>query len=60
MNVQKFAPVDRNTVGLIMGETVLVEVMKKFKDVGTSVHGLVWNTDLRDPWAGEHINLARA
>ena len=61
MNVQKFAPVYRNTVGLIMGETVLVEVMKKFKDVGITDHGLVWNTDLIETLELEnHINLARA
>ena len=41
MNVQKFAPVYRNTVGLIRGETVLVVVMKKFKDDGITDHGLV-------------------
>ena len=59
MNVQKFAPVYRNTVGLIMGETVLVEVMKKFKDVGITDHGLVWNTDLIETLELEnHINLA--
>ena len=44
MNVQKFAPVYRNTVGLIMGETVLIEVMKKFKDVGiTDCGGLLYD-----------------
>ena len=59
MNVQKFAPVYRNTVGLIMGETVLVEVMKKFKDVGITDHGLVWTTDLIETLGLEnHINLA--
>ena len=46
VNVQKFAPVYRYTDGLIMGETVLVEVMKKFKDAGITDYGLVWNTDL--------------
>ena len=59
MNVQKFAPVYRNTVGLIMGETMLVEVMKKFKEVGITDHGLVWNTDLIETLELEnHINMA--
>ena len=59
MNVQKFAPVYRNTVGLIMGETVLVVVMKKFKDVGITDHGLVWNTDLTETLElKSHINQA--
>ena len=59
MNVQKFAPVYRNTVGLIMGETVLVEVMKKFKDVGITDYDLVWNTDLIETLELENdINLA--
>ena len=59
MNVQKFAPVYRNTVGPIMGETVLVEAMKKFKDVGITDHSLVWNTDLIETLELEnHINLA--
>ena len=49
----------RNTVGLIMGETVLVVVMKKLKDDGITDHGLVWNTDLFETLELEtHINLA--
>ena len=43
--MREFAPVYCNTVGLIMGETVLVEVMKKFKDAGITDYGLVWNTE---------------
>ena len=61
MNVQKFAPGYRNTVGLIMGEVMLVEVIKKFKEVGITDHGLVWNTDLIETLELEnHISLARA
>ena len=42
-----------------MGGTVLVEVTEKFKDVGTTDYGLVWDTDLVETLGLEnYINLA--
>ena len=46
LNMQKLAPVYRNSDGLIKGETVIDEVMKKYKDVGITDRSMVWNTDL--------------
>ena len=46
VNVQKFAPVYRNTDGLLKGETVIDEVRKMCKDVGITDRSRVWNTDL--------------
>ena len=57
--MREFAPVYCNTVSLIMGGTVLVEVTEKFKDVGTTDYGLVWDTDLVETLGLEnYINLA--
>ena len=44
--MQKYAPVYRNSDDLKKGKDVIVEVMKKYKDVGIKDRTMVWNTDL--------------
>merc|ERR1712217_436349 len=45
-SMQKYAPVYRNGEDLAKGKDVIVEVMKKYKDVGIKDRSMVWNTDL--------------
>merc|ERR1719190_94140 len=46
VSMQKYAPVYRNGEDLAKGKEVVVEVMKKYKDVGIKDRSMVWNTDL--------------
>merc|ERR1712190_405589 len=46
VNMQKYAPVYRNSEDLATGKKVIDEVMKKYKDVGITDRSMVWNTDL--------------
>lgn len=46
VTMQKYAPVYRNSDDLRKGKDVIVEVMKKYKDVGIKDRTMVWNTDL--------------
>lgn len=46
VTMQKYAPVYRNADDLAKGKDAVVEVMKKYKDVGVSDRTMVWNTDL--------------
>lgn len=46
VTMQKYAPVYRNSDDLKKGKDVIVEVMKKYKDVGIKDRTMVWNTDL--------------
>jgi len=44
--MQTYAPVYRNSEDLAVGKTKVAELMKKFKDIGTTDRSMVWNTDL--------------
>merc|ERR1711920_974962 len=46
VNMQKYAPVYRNSEDLAKGKDVVDAIMKKYKDVGVSDRTMVWNTDL--------------
>merc|ERR1712151_1269187 len=46
VNMQKYAPVYRNSDDLAKGKGVIADVMKKYKDVGIQDRSMVWNTDL--------------
>jgi len=46
VNMQKYAPVYRNSADMKLGKGVIDEVMKKYKDVGITDRSMVWNTDL--------------
>merc|ERR1712066_302007 len=46
VNMQKYAPVYRNSDDLRKGKDVIDAIMKKYKDVGVSDRSMVWNTDL--------------
>merc|ERR1712048_818583 len=46
VNMQKYAPVYRNADDLAKGKDVIVDIMKKYKDVGITDRSLVWNSDL--------------
>jgi succinate dehydrogenase (ubiquinone) flavoprotein subunit len=46
VNMQKYAPVYRNSEDLLTGKGVVDNVMRKYKDVGISDRSMVWNTDL--------------
>merc|ERR1712066_942504 len=46
VSMQKYAPVYRNADDLLKGKGVIVDIMKKYKDVGISDRSMVWNTDL--------------
>merc|ERR1711957_83979 len=46
VNMQKYAPVYRNSEDLKTGVSVVNEVMKKYKDVGIKDRSMIWNTDL--------------
>merc|ERR1719439_495370 len=45
-NMQKYAPVYRNSEDLLKGKDVIQEVMKKYKDVGIQDRSMIWNSDL--------------
>jgi len=46
VNMQKYAPVYRNSADLAKGKEVIAAVMLKYKDVGVKDRSMVWNTDL--------------
>merc|ERR1712099_221971 len=46
VNMQKYAPVYRNSADLKKGKGIIDEIMKKYKDVGVSDRSMIWNTDL--------------
>merc|ERR1711977_437971 len=45
-NMQKYAPVYRNSEDLLKGKQVIQDVMKKYKDVGIQDRSMIWNSDL--------------
>jgi len=45
-NMQKYAPVYRNSEDLLKGKDVIQDVMKKYKDVGIQDRSMIWNSDL--------------
>jgi succinate dehydrogenase (ubiquinone) flavoprotein subunit len=46
VNMQKYAPVYRNSADLKIGKDVVDDILKKYKDVGVTDRSMVWNTDL--------------
>merc|ERR1740123_1429757 len=46
VNMQKYAPVYRNSADLKLGKGIVDDIMKKYKDVGVSDRSMIWNTDL--------------
>merc|ERR1712039_612970 len=46
VNMQKYAPVYRNSEDLKKGKGIVDGIMKKYKDVGVSDRSMIWNTDL--------------
>merc|ERR1712228_1048108 len=46
VNMQKYAPVYRNSDDLKTGVGVVDGVLKKYKDVGIKDRSMIWNTDL--------------
>merc|ERR1712078_253108 len=46
VTMQTYAPVYRNAEDLAIGKVKIMEVIKKYKDVGISDRSLVWNSDL--------------
>merc|ERR1712232_1223303 len=46
VNMQKYAPVYRNSDDLAKGKVIVDEILKKYKDVGITDRSMVWNTDL--------------
>merc|ERR1712050_507336 len=46
VNMQKYAPVYRNSEDLKLGKGIVDDILKKYKDVGVSDRSMIWNTDL--------------
>merc|ERR1712007_370410 len=46
VNMQKYAPVYRNSEDLAIGKDVVDGILKKYKDVGIKDRSMIWNTDL--------------
>merc|ERR1719248_295627 len=46
VTMQTYAPVYRNADDLAKGKVLIMDVIKKYKDVGISDRSLVWNSDL--------------
>merc|ERR1712228_1003584 len=46
VNMQKYAPVYRNSADLAKGKDIVDGILKKYKDVGISDRSMIWNTDL--------------
>merc|ERR1711994_362059 len=46
VNMQKYAPVYRNSADLKTGKGIVDDILKKYKDVGVSDRSMIWNTDL--------------
>merc|ERR1711920_429870 len=46
VNMQKYAPVYRNSEDLKKGKGIIDDILKKYKDVGVSDRSMIWNTDL--------------
>merc|ERR1712048_649334 len=45
-SMQKYAPVYRNAKDMKIGNEKIIEIMRKYKDVGIQDRSLIWNTDL--------------
>merc|ERR1719379_3333527 len=46
VTMQTLAPVYRNSADLAKGKGAILDVLKKYKDIGVSDRSLIWNTDL--------------
>merc|ERR1712039_822801 len=46
VNMQKYAPVYRNSEDLAKGKVIVDGILKKYKDVGIQDRSMIWNTDL--------------
>merc|ERR1719492_253061 len=46
VNMQKYAPVYRNSADLAKGKDIVDDILKKYKDVGITDRSMIWNTDL--------------
>merc|ERR1711878_112612 len=46
VNMQKYAPVYRNSADLAKGKDIVDGILKKYKDVGVTDRSMIWNTDL--------------
>merc|ERR1712100_416584 len=44
--MQTLAPVYRNSADLAKGKGAILDVLKKYKDIGISDRSMIWNTDL--------------
>jgi len=53
--MQKHAPVYRNSKDLFEGKKKVVEIYKKYKDVGVSDRTMIWNTDLLETLELENL-----
>jgi succinate dehydrogenase (ubiquinone) flavoprotein subunit len=45
-SMQKYAPVYRNAADMKIGNVKIVEIMRKYTDVGIKDRSMIWNTDL--------------
>merc|ERR1712048_1251246 len=54
-NMQKYAPVYRNSEDLLKGKDVIQEVMKKYKDIGIQDRSMIWNSDLIETMELENL-----
>merc|ERR1719217_152920 len=46
VTMQTLAPVYRNSADLAKGKGAILDVLKKYKDIGVSDRSMIWNTDL--------------
>merc|ERR1712048_911847 len=46
VSMQKYAPVYRNSKDMETGKSVVLECLRKYKDVGIQDRSMIWNTDL--------------
>merc|ERR1712151_503235 len=46
VSMQKYAPVYRNSKDMEIGKDVVLECLRKYKDVGIQDRSMIWNTDL--------------
>ena len=53
--MQKHAPVYRNSKDLMEGKKLVIDIMRKYKDVGVTDRSLVWNTDLIETMELENL-----
>merc|ERR1719162_2298304 len=55
VNMQKYAPVYRNSDDLATGKVVINDIIKKYKDVGIQDRSMIWNTDLIETMELENL-----